>query len=472
MEPKSSFRRSADRISGRLDAVDFPARNRLGAVRSPTRLGPIPGFDEPSRLRPEKTGKPGSKRRILFIGEAVSLAHIGRPAMLAGWARAAGYDVFFACGPTYDNVVRAEGLEPIPLKTISPKTFYARLAKGKFFYTTQEIEEYVRAELKLYARLRPDLVVGDFRLSLSVSTALAGVPFLPLVNAHWSPGIDCKLPPPNAAPFKFLPHGLREAFFACLRPVAFRVFAAPLNRVRKRVGLPTLNDFRRHYTAGTWCAYLDLPELFPMDAPPEGHFFLGPLAWRPRNLPQPRLGELGRKRPLAYVTMGSTGDARTLPNILRALLELGFDIALSGVDDTHFDVLRRQLPELSGRCFHAALFDPRRVLRRARVTVCHGGSGTVQQSLQAGVPVLCLTVNPDQLLVSRAVTQKGAGAVLTADRVTVKRMRAALAPFLVHGGYAESARRLARAFNRRDVRREWLNFLARAVPQKVQAAAE
>ena len=52
------------------------------------------------------------------------------------------------------------------------------------------------------------------------------------------------------------------------------------------------------------------------------------------------------------------------------------------------------VPGLNERSVMGDLCDPAAILRKARLTVCHGGNGTVYQSLQADVPVLCLAYNP------------------------------------------------------------------------------
>ncbi len=45
----------------------------------------------------------------------------------------------------------------------------------------------MQEELELIERVRPALVVGDFRLSLAVSAAVSGVRCATLINAYWSP---------------------------------------------------------------------------------------------------------------------------------------------------------------------------------------------------------------------------------------------------------------------------------------------
>ncbi|MFH1023179.1 MAG: glycosyl transferase family 1, partial [Planctomycetota bacterium] len=136
----------------------------------------------------ESIAKKPARKRILFVGEAVSVSHVARPVVLAKWAKSAGYDVIFACGKAYSRVARTEGLNPEEIVTISPELFYKRLSRGQFFYTEAELNQYIEAERALIARIKPDLVVGDFRLTLAISTRLAGIPYLNLMNAHWSPG--------------------------------------------------------------------------------------------------------------------------------------------------------------------------------------------------------------------------------------------------------------------------------------------
>jgi UDP:flavonoid glycosyltransferase YjiC (YdhE family) len=418
---------------------------------------------------------PDSKTpRLLFIGEGISLAHVARPAVLGRWAREAGYDVAFACGPAYAAVARAEEFDPITLTTIIPETFHKRMAAGKFFYTSWELDGYVRAELEIIDRVQPDLVVGDFRLSLDVSTTLAAVPLLSLTNAHWSPVAACRFPPPRAGPLGFLPNALRNRLFDAIRFLVLRYFAVPLNLVRRRNGLQELHDFREHFCAGNWCAYLDAPDLYPKlrdggnKILPAGHFFLGPVVWEPRNQCPLALEVLGSERPLVYVTLGSSGNTDALPDVLRTLVELDCSIALSGVDKAQEAALRRSIPVLEGRCVMAPLFDPRPVLEHARVTVCHGGSGTVYQSLAAGVPVLCLPGNPDQALVAAAAEEQGVGRTINPGDTSVdmlRSIRGVLATMIYCGRCTRAAREMSKVLALHDTRRRWLEFLSRFEPR-------
>jgi UDP:flavonoid glycosyltransferase YjiC (YdhE family) len=408
-------------------------------------------------------GKHAGMGTILFVGEAVSLAHVGRPAMLASWARDSGYEVVFATGAAYARIAREKGFDPLELPTIAPQTFYDRLAKGSFFYTRSELETYVHAELELFERLNPDLVVGDFRLSLAISTAVSAIPLLSLNNAHWSPGRRCPFPPPDHGFFGALPRPVRRALFALLRPAAFRFFAKSVDDVRQRFGLARLLDFRLHYTAGTWCAYLDLPELVPVETLPAGHFYLGPVVWQPDAIEAPRLDAPSDGRGLAYVSMGSSGDIRVLPAVIRALAALDYDIVISGISTEQASAMRQDARAWSERCIAAPFFNPDDVFERADVTVCHGGTGTIYQSLAAGVPLLCLPGNPDQSLMSEAVVKDGSGLAVEASKVTERNIGDALMELRRNPRYRSSAMEKAVLIKSFDARRRWSEFLQRVL---------
>jgi UDP:flavonoid glycosyltransferase YjiC (YdhE family) len=233
-----------------------------------------------------------------------------------------------------------------------------------------------------------------------------------------------------------------------------------LNALRKRHGLAPLNDLRELYTAGDFCAYLDIPELLPLPHMPEGHFYLGPLAWRPRGQPLMDLGRPKAGRPLAYVSMGSSGDESLLPQVAQALTELGFDAVYSGVDP---DAVARWaeggLESASSRRA-ARLVDPDQVLPGATLTICHAGSGTVYQSLAWGVPLLCLPDNPDQGLIAQAVEASGAGISLHPDRVSLDRLKRILTQHFLEGNaLRERARGLSRSLAMWDTRGRWVNWL-------------
>ena len=55
--------------------------------------------------------------------------------------------------------------------------FDARRRGRRNSYDAETLKRYVDADLAIIRQAQPDLIIGDFRLSLSVSARLAGVPY-------------------------------------------------------------------------------------------------------------------------------------------------------------------------------------------------------------------------------------------------------------------------------------------------------
>src|SRR5262249_26214004 len=117
--------------------------------------------------------EPASRRpRILFVAEAVTLAHVARPIALAQTLDPNRYEVHVACDPRYQALLSPLTDSWHPLHSIPSPQFLQALAKGQPVYNTDTLRGYVGDDLQLLQEIRPDLVVGDFRLSLAVSAPL------------------------------------------------------------------------------------------------------------------------------------------------------------------------------------------------------------------------------------------------------------------------------------------------------------
>ena len=82
------------------------------------------------------------------------------------------------------------------------------------------------------------------------------------------------------------------------------------------------------------------------------------------------------------------------------------------------------------------------LLRRATVTVAHGGLNTTLESLAQDVPLVVLPVTDDQPGVGARVARAGAGCVIGRRRLTVRRLRRALREVTTDPRYRAAARRI------------------------------
>lgn len=397
-------------------------------------------------------------KKLLFFAESVSLAHIGRPLVLAEWAKENGYQIHIATGAKGISTLQASECS-IPyseIYSITGETFYNRVNQGKFFYTPAELDQYVEAEINIIKKIQPDFIISDFRLTTAVSARLMGVPLVNLSNAYWSPFYNCKFPPPQTGIFNWMPESLKNNLFNILRPIAFKTFGKPLNELRKKYKLSNVNDFRTHYTAGDYTLYMDHPDFIKLEQPPFRHSFLGPVIWSPRS--QNRLNNI--KKNSIYITMGSSGNNQVLTEIAKACVKLDRQLIISGLNKTEAAKLVLAVPALSQKAIIEPLINAEAILPSCDLTICHGGSGTVYQSLMANTPVLCFPHNPDQGLVALAVKEGSFGAVVDPSHVNSNYILHSIQQLLNDQEKIKTIKNFSEKINANYTKTRWLTFLS------------
>jgi UDP:flavonoid glycosyltransferase YjiC (YdhE family) len=388
--------------------------------------------------------------RILFVAEHVTLAHVARPLALASMLDRARYEVLFAGGETYRSFIDRAGFPHLSLPSIDAETFLTRLRGGHPVYRRSEIESYVNAELTLLRDVRPDLVIGDFRVSLGISAGLSGVPYVNVVNAYWSPYSLQRFPAPDLWLTRTVGPALATLLLRTAEPLAFRYHARPFNVVARAHRLDPLGSLRQVYTHGTWTLYPDLPRLAPTGDRPPNHLYIGPVLWEPNLAPPPP--EPADDRPLVYVTLGSSGSTRLLEIVIEALGGLPVAALIATAARWNAGTLPQG--------FVAMPFVPgMRAARSSALVVGNGGSLTNYQALAAGVPVLGLPWNADQHLAMETVAREGAGILVRSDRATVALIHRAAERLLADQRYRTRAAALGREIAAFDPAPRFLAFI-------------
>ena len=371
-----------------------------------------------SRSASSRTAAPGRRKpaprperlRVLFFAEAATLAHVARPLALAAALPKDRYEVFLAAPERY-HAWAALGVKPLPLKTQSPEAFAERLESGRPLFSRARLEAYLRDDLELIERVRPQVVVGDFRLSLAASARKAGVPFVTISNACWSPERPLRPIRPVVGRFRGWPGPLANAAFRLLIPSMLRWQAGPLNELMAAHGLARIGrDMRRVFTEADATLYADIPALFPELSESPRYRFLGPVVWEPPLELPPWWDRMPENKPMAYMTLGSSGDAQLLQAVAGWLTGMGYAVMVATAG-------RAQIAGDEQNIFVADYLPGYAACERADLVVCNGGSPTTSQALLRGRPVLGICSNMDQFLNMRVVQARKAGMALRADDV-------------------------------------------------------
>ena len=403
--------------------------------------------------------------RVLLVAEAVTLAHVARPAALFRRIDPERWDVLLACDPRAHRFLDMPTDQRRSVRSMDPAVFAERLVRGQPLLDKVTLLAQVAEDRQLLANERPDLVIGDFRLSLSISARLAGVPYAAICNAYWSPyASDQRLPLPVLSWTGRAPLATTSWLFHRAQSLLLAPHTRPMNSARRGFGLPSLgNNLRRLYTDADHTLYADSAELFPIENAPPSHRHVGPLLWSPPvGLPD-WWDDLPPNRPLVYVTMGSSGAADVLPQVLDLLATRPVVAAVATAAAT--------LPQSRWpNAWFADYLPGEQVAARARLVVCNGGSPTTQQALVHGVPVLGLCSNLDQLLNMQGLEAAGLGVSMRTDRLDGPRLAEAIDSLLSIA--SDGVRRAPRAFRPTMDFELWLNGLHPELSASVSATLQ
>jgi UDP:flavonoid glycosyltransferase YjiC (YdhE family) len=379
-----------------------------------------------------------SRARILFVAEAVSLAHVARPSLLGAALDPGAYDIHFASNGQFAFCHDALAWSEHHLAGIPTRLFVDRLARGKPVFTGAELQSYVEDDLRLLAEVKPDLVVSDFRLSLGVAARHAGVPLLSICNAHWSPYLPVRhLPAPDLPIARLLGHRLFDFVFNAAWPIASRFHLHSANRVRRRYHMADYRSLGEYYCDGDIVMYADMPSLIAIPDLPERHVFLGPVIWSPRAEVWPDwwaevTAESGR---FVYATLGSTGNVDRLADVIAACREVGAKCLVATAGRVGF-------PSAPPWVYAAPFLPGSEAAALSCLVICNGGSATAHQALAQGRPVLGVCSNLDQLQTMESISAVGAGAYMRASEASPGRLREMLRRMLDDPGFGVAAQRI------------------------------
>jgi MGT family glycosyltransferase len=270
-------------------------------------------------------------------------------------------------------------------------------------------------------------------LSLPFVTAIATLPInlddsVPFVGLPWGHGTG-------------LPARLRNR----LGNVFFEYLLTPLHRLvnerRREWRLPAVRTTGDYYSRRAQVAQVPAAFDFPGRRLPPHFHYTGPFTDGAGRAPVDfAWSRLRPNRPLVFASMGTlqNGLHHVFHTIAAACAGLGVQLVLSLGGSLEPEALGA----LPGDPVVVRYAPQLELIRRAALTISHGGLNSVLESLAQGVPLVVLPVTNDQPGVGARVAWSGTGKAIAVGRVSVGRLRAAVEEVLVNPRYRARARDL------------------------------
>ena len=368
-----------------------------------------------------------TRKRVIFFAETVTLAHIARCIVVAKALHGTGrFIVALAADKRFDHIIDDNGILRFPLTSISCLQFSNKLHKGDPIYGAARLISYVKNDLAIIDEFKPDFIFGDFRLSLSISSRLAKIPYATITNAYWSPYADVDYPIPEVSLTKFVGVSAAQKLFDLARPIVFWIHSLAFNQACKKFGLSLVSyDMREVYTHADFTLYADIESLFTMHALPKNHIFIGPVLWSADvDLPD-WWDTLPEDKPVIFVTLGSSGESSLLPMILKTLGSMEVTVicltAQKTVIESHYS-----------NVFVADFIPAEAAVKKADIVICNGGSPMVYQSLVENKAIIGIPSNLDQYLMMTVLQKAEKGRLIRAGQADPGLIQQAVNQALAH----------------------------------------
>jgi MGT family glycosyltransferase len=385
----------------------------------------------------------------VLVYTAPGSGHAYPPVATAIALRDRGHEVTIRTASGSVDAIERLGLGASPIdpriEAISLEDWKARTPIGALAAALATFDRRARYEIPdLQAAIeaeRPDLVWVDMNApGAAVVAEASGIPwanYMPYPHPRRARGVPSF--GPGFAPSTSRLAQLRDGGLNVFKKLAFRPFLRSHNARRAAFGLPALDDGE---DISLMAPLLILFSAEPFEYPrewPQNVRLVGPALWEPPAAEPEWLA--AEERPIVLVTASTEfqDDAKLLEIALEAFAERPYAVvATSAVHDPgDFQVpanarVERYLP-------HGP------ILRRAAAVISHGGMGTTQKALAAGVPVCAVPFMRDQFEVARRLEHCGGGTILHPKRLRPDRLRTAVEEAI---GCRAGAERVRDAFGR------------------------
>lgn len=354
-----------------------------------------------------------SECKILILPYTHTLSHLSRPLEISKQISSKRWKFYFGGNSNKIKFIKEEGFEVHSVYEPDPELLFNNIRNKKIKFIANDIlNRMIESDLKIFQKIKPDLVITDGRFSAMMSTQIAGIKHIAIVNASSTAyraipyfpilkrGDVDQYPPVSLLTKLINPLNLKFEMFC------FDNIMGVFKSLTKKYKLS-------HEVTATNCLcgvdltlLADLPEFFPTKNLPSTYHYIGPVTWKaPKSQVLPEWWPIDKENnKLAYITMGTTGEPELFQTIYDTFKTLNNVISII-TTGSQTDGIRT----IPGKIYVTDFMDGGTVMEMADIVLCHGGNGTIYQALDFGKPILGIPTIPDQEFNMRMVERLNVG---------------------------------------------------------------
>jgi UDP:flavonoid glycosyltransferase YjiC (YdhE family) len=392
-------------------------------------------------------------KKALFIPVGIGLAHTGRLVMIARELQKKEFEVVFGAGGDASSILSKEKFRCHLLPEFERSVYEKKLRKhNPFIYSRALIEKFVKAELSLYEKEKPDVIIYDSRLTAKISAAIARIPCIAVDNVDTTPYYDIskirfplQTPLANVLPKRVISLLCSKYPHKFMRRVAPVVISSVLlmEKIRLSPALIRLG-FRLsrnpyQFFLGDLTLLCDIPEFRPIKKLPKNVKMVGPISWDGGDKLPDWAKEITDRKNIIYVTAAGTGDKNIFLKTLEYLAATDFTIVATCGNTLKQDQVKNTYPRLYMTDYLPANF----IMPKAKLVIFPGGNSTAYQALSFAVPQIVLPYHIDQEDNANHLERLKCGITINPhNKFSKKELLSAVGRIIVDREYRDNAKRL------------------------------
>lgn len=395
------------------------------------------------RSRRPKRGDSETIMARILVTTLPHEGHLNPTFSISHKLKADGHEIIYLDHPYITKLISEQGFASVPFRGLRPGDLsllwhkyrlehsqgVAEMRNAILLFTTR-LAPQARFIQQLIERHQPNLILNDaFHYGSALAAELSGLPWVDC----WTAGVMH----PKATPY-LLPTS--PAYVELLA----QLFDQRWNAARRALGLPedVPNAFlrpSRWLQIYTSCEAIDpsLPDLGPTA------ICIGPCASNRREQESDVIPAdwLTGAMPLVYVSLGTFFNNR--PDFIRRIVKAATGQNYRVVVSTPL-AGKREFSTLPGNILLCKRVAQTNLLPHCALFVTHGGNNSVQEAMQAGIPMLVVPIAGEQIYNAERVKWLGLGERANIDDTDPREFRSLIQAMLINPDYRKNAEDIAR----------------------------
>ncbi|MEO1622615.1 MAG: nucleotide disphospho-sugar-binding domain-containing protein, partial [Cyanobacteria bacterium J06632_3] len=232
-----------------------------------------------------------------------------------------------------------------------------------------------------------------------------------------------------------------KAFDRVVQPIT-----ATINDYRQMWGLPAISNPNERYSRLAQISQQPAELEFPREELPPCFHFTGPYHTPiGREIPEFPYDQL-TGQPLIYASLGTIQNR--LIGVFQQIAEACHDLDVQLIISLGGSAKPDALPALAGSPLVVEYAPQLDLLKKATLTITHGGMNSVLESLNNGVPMVAIPIANDQPGIASRVVWAGCGEAIPIKKISVTKLHTAISKVLRDATYTENAVKLQSAIHR------------------------